>query len=566
MDSTTAAFVKHARALLAGASPDGQAPEIFKDWADVVRALHDGHANDGTPGVRQALNSLLPRYPELVQLLSGDHDQKAANPPSARDQDDDDAPSESPRRSVADRLIRYALGAVDELFVDQFGQAHVMVDGQALPLPRGCYPWLRRLFYTQEERGATGEALQVAAGTLEAKALAEGETHELHVRSAWHQSALYIELQPGCVVRVDAYGWERDEHPPVRFRRYVNLGVLPDPKRGGTLDGLFSLLPVKTDADRRLLRAYLATGLLPHIPRPMLLLTGPQGAAKSSTQRLIQRVLDPGRPESIRLDPREVIQKAAHCQVALFDNLSHLQDWAIDILCRLVTGEGDSKRRLYSDDEDVIYELRRLVLINGINPPADRPDFTDRCLPIELERLDDGKRMTEERLWASVALEHPQWLGALLTLLTKALACWPRVQLSRFPRLADWATFAAAIYEAAGEGAEKFLTDWDSVVKRQHQAVVEGSPVALALLTFMDQRASWSGTASQLYDQLTPVVEGLKLANDRAWPRSAKGLGRRLAELHPVLKDLGLICERDRTPGGERHRIVTLKKVQQKGP
>lgn len=59
MDSTTAAFVKHVRALLAGASPNSQAPEDYKEWADVVRALHDAHACDGTAGVRQALNSLL---------------------------------------------------------------------------------------------------------------------------------------------------------------------------------------------------------------------------------------------------------------------------------------------------------------------------------------------------------------------------------------------------------------------------------------------------------------------------------------------------------------------------
>ncbi len=216
-----------------------------------------------------------------------------------------------------------------------------------LPSHRGCYPWLRRLFYEREERGATGEALQIAAGTLEAKALAEGKRHEL------------------------------------------------------------------TDADRRLMKAYITIGLLPHISRPIVLLIGPQGAAKSSTQRLIKRVLDPGRPESIRLDRREVIQKAAHCQVALFDNASGLQGWAIDILCRLVTGEGDSKRRLYTDDEDIIYELKRVVLVNGINPPADRPDFTDRCLPIKLERLDDDKRIPEEKLWAFVQQEHGKWFGAL---------------------------------------------------------------------------------------------------------------------------------------------------------
>jgi len=348
----------------------------------------------------------------------------------------------------------------------------------------------------------------------------------------------------------------------VRFRRYSNLGVLPDPIPDGNLDDLLKRLPVKTDADRRLMKAYITIGLLPHISRPILLLIGPQSAAKSSTQRLIKRVLDPGRPESIRLDPREVIQKAAHCQVTLFDNVSGLQGWAIDILCRLVTGEGDSKRRLYTDDEDIIYKLKRVVLVNGINPPADRPDFTDRCLPIELERLDDDKRIPEEKLWAFVQQEHGKWFGAVLTLLSKAIACRPRVELSRFPRLADWGSFAAAVYEAAGDGAKAFLTDWDVVVKKQHQAVIEGSPVAQALLTFMDNREYWNGTASELYDALRPVVEGLKLANDQAWPRSAKGLGRRLRELQPVLKDLGLICEKDRSSGGDRDRIVTLKKHQ----
>ena len=57
---------------------------------------------------------------------------------------------------------------------------------------------------------------------------------------------------------------------------------------------------------------------------------------------------------------------------------------------RLVTGEADSKRRLYTDDEDVIIELRRAVLLNGINVPTDRGDVLDRALVVELERIPDG--------------------------------------------------------------------------------------------------------------------------------------------------------------------------------
>lgn len=199
-------------------------------------------------------------------------------------------------------------------------------------------------------------------------------------------------------------------------------------------------------------------------------------------------------------------------------------------------------------------------MVNGINPPADRPDFTDRCLPIELDRLPDDQRKAEAVLWAQVVQTHSEWLDALLSLLSNALACQASLQLSRLPRLADWGTFAAAVYKASGDDEQQFLEDGNAVVKKQHQAVIEGSPVAQGLLMLMDGRQSWQGTASHLSDVLRPIVEQLKLASDRAWPRSAKGLGRRLRELQPVLNDCGMTCERNRTPGDNRERIITLEK------
>ena len=89
---------------------------------------------------------------------------------------DDEEKERKEQHSVADRLIKYALNEVDDLFLDQFGQAHALVRGQAIPLPRRAYNWLRILFYDQEGKGVSPQALQMAAGTLEAKALAEGKT------------------------------------------------------------------------------------------------------------------------------------------------------------------------------------------------------------------------------------------------------------------------------------------------------------------------------------------------------------------------------------------------------
>ena len=104
----------------------------------------------------------------------------------------------------------------------------------------------------------------------------------------------------------------------------------------------------------------------------------------------------------------------------------------------MVTGEADSKRRLYTVDEDVIIELRRPPIINGINVPTDRGDVLDRSLVIELERIPDAKRKSEEELWERFEAERPELLGTFFDVLAKAMARKPSLQLSRRPRLADW--------------------------------------------------------------------------------------------------------------------------------
>ena len=99
-----------------------------------------------------------------------------------------------------------------------------------------------------------------------------------------------------------------------------------------------------------------------------------------------------------------------HAYIVMLDNQNTIPDWAADTLCRLVTGEADSKRRLYTDDEDFVIELRRAVLLNGINVPTDRGDVLDRSLVVELERIPDGERKTEEELWERFEAEHPKLL------------------------------------------------------------------------------------------------------------------------------------------------------------
>jgi len=262
----------------------------------------------------------------------------------------------------------------------------------------------------------------------------------------------------------------------------------------------------------------------------------------------------------VRFDPRDFLQKAMHAYIVMLDNQNTIPEWAADTLCRLVTGEADSKRRLYTDDEDVIIELRRAVILNGINVPTERGDVLDRSLVVELERIPDGDRKTEEQIWELFAQEHPRLLGTLFDVLSRTIALKASIKLSRRPRLADWGEYAAAVYEVMGWGAETFLRDWDEIVKVQNQATLDGSPVAQAIIRFMEDKEEYSASSSEMHSKLKVVAAqlGVDVDRDKAWPKSARWLWRRIKEVLSLLVAAGIEASRDRD---ESAKQITLRKI-----
>jgi hypothetical protein len=464
------------------------------------------------------------------------------------------------RRNQADRLMGYALEDAQALFADQHGAPHALVAGEPLPLNSRCYSWLRRLMWEHEERAVNGEYLKTASGTLAAHAEFSSNVRELHTRGAWQEGVLYYELRPGRVVKVGASGWGFAENPPVLFRHFPNLKPLPDPEPGGEVRSLAGYANLKTNRDKRLFTAYAATLALPHVGRPIFNASGAMGSGKTTIQRLLKRLLDPTAPETVRFDPRDFLQKASHAFAVMLDNQNTIPEWAADTLCRLVTGEADSKRRLYTDDEDVIVELRRVVLLNGINVPTDRGDVLDRSLVVELERIPDSERKTEEELWERFEAEHPKLLGALFSVLAEAIALKSSIKLSRRPRLADWGEYAASVYEVMGWGAEQFLEDWSEIVKVQNQATLDGSPVAQAIIKFMEDKDEYTATSSELHSKLKVMAAqlGVDVERDKAWPKSARWLWRRIKEVLSVLVAAGIEASRR---DAEKATQITLRRM-----
>jgi hypothetical protein len=134
----------------------------------------------------------------------------------------------------------------------------------------------------------------------------------------------------------------------------------------------------------------------------------------------------------------DLIQKIDHHWFSTFDNISRLSEWQSDLICRAVTGDGFSKRRLYTDDEDFIYSFKRMIGLNGINNVAEKPDLLDRSVLFRLPAIPLSKRMDEEELWKKFDELAPSLMGALFDTLSKAMQIRQSVNITGNYRMADF--------------------------------------------------------------------------------------------------------------------------------
>jgi hypothetical protein len=157
-------------------------------------------------------------------------------------------------------------------------------------------------------------------------------------------------------------------------------------------------------------------------------------------------------------------------------------------------------------------------------------------------------------MWEEFEREQPRLLGCLFDTLSRAIARKPTLRLSRRPRLADWGEYAAAVYEVMGWGAETFLRDWNEIVQVQNQTTLDGSPVAQAVIKFMEDKDEYIATSSELHKTLEVVAEalGVSIKHDKEWPKSARWLWRRIKVVLPLLVSTGIEARRDEDQHGSR--------------
>jgi hypothetical protein len=366
------------------------------------------------------------------------------------------------------------------------------------------------------------------------------EVRDVFVRIGHKDGNIYLDLanKQHEVVEITPEGWQVIPEAPVCFRRPKGIKALPTPERGGTLSLLDSLINADEES-LLLMKAWLVGCLHPEGPYAVLGVHGDHGAAKSSATRILHALLDPTRAILRRIpDDERTLSVAAHNSYILaYDNFSALPPWLSDAFCRIATGASDTYRQMYSNDEEAIFQFCRPIIFNSIEEIATRGDILDRCILVNLRKMNKKSRMTDGKFKKLFNDVHAPLLGALLDAASMALRNLSTIQLEELPRMADFAQWVVACEPLLTNRPGHFMEVYN---RNQEEAVaieLEASPLATTICQFIEQQPyqQWTGYMNELLKKLDPLVSD-KEKKSPSWPKSARALSCKIKRIATGLR------------------------------
>lgn len=486
-----------------------------------------------------------------------------------------DSNSKQALKSTQESRWLAGLGARFPAIRSETGEVYLVHGGEAIDLRGGRARSALALNFLTKHGRRPPKALVDAATQLLAELAAKAPPQEVPLRVGAVREGpgfdlargdqLVIDLlRPEGFAVLDSRGVRIQPGSPVPFRRAGGMLPLPMPELDCTAS-LRELLGLvwpsgMQDAQKLLPVCFLLSAVLPGMPKPHLLLTGPQGSGKSFLAQLLRGCIDPHVNSVLRPpgDSRELFVCLHNHFLPAFDNLSRLKEGLADDLCGLSSGAGFTARRLYTDSELVQFAGSRGVIMTAIYSPSLRPDLLDRVLWVELEELQ--RRESYLQLQEFITQLGPLLLGALLRTLSVALNWWNRSECTpENPiRLIDAHQLLLAATQSPHFGWSRAEVEaaLQSNRARLLELQREASPVLALFVDIAAQR--FEGTYTQLLERLGALAPKLQSRRGEI-PRSPEELGRALKDLEPELRAAGVVIERKRGGGKGNPRIIVLR-------
>lgn len=514
---------------------------------DVIEAMRDLKKNNLARFelLRSNLKKVGCRVSELDRLIADDTDKEFKGRPSQAD-------------------ILTQIGREDHLFHDKSGNAYasIQVDGHREIWLVGSKLHLNHLtkrYYREIGRPPSHDALKTAIQTLGSLANIDGPELNVFRRVAQHDGRIYIDLcnDRWSCIEISRDGFVEIDNPPINFVRSKGMKELPPPKQGGTLEDIEKFINASSHDILVLIVSWILAALRGYGPFPILAVTGEQGSSKSTLCRVLRAIIDPNEAplRTLPRDDRDLFISASHAHILAYDNVSNLPPWMSDAFCRIVTGGGFASRTLYTDGDETIFDACAPIILNGIDDFVTRPDLADRAIFIHLSPIPENRRQTETDFWKDFNEALPFILGVLYSAVSFSLKALPDTKLEGYPRMADFALCATAgeqFFWPKGTFMNAYKANRDTSIA----TIINGDPVGHALISLLEKKGSWTGTHTQLLNQLTSSV-GDQVARSFGWPKNAKHLSDRIRRLAAFFRTQGIEVEYGRS-GRNGDKIITI--------
>ena len=534
---------------------------------------------------------------EAIEIIGRIHDVSEATPKNGKnllalvfpDNEDDDEEDDIQTTNMAALLYEKIIASDAEIF-NYEGDGYIRFAFGERKVIRGLNSglvksYLVRLAYNELGKPAGSDTIGKVVSLLSANAIFEAPKVKLWLRVArpepfeiWYDLVNDI----GTAVKITKDGWQIEE-APVMFRTRSHMKEQVEPTKFDSLTAermlnrlnrLFEIINCPKEY-RKLFLVDLIVAFVPNIPRPIPVVYGSEGSAKTSFHKILREIIAPSIMSVLTLPKGsdQIVQMIDHHYFVPLDNLSGSKDndalnmWLSDFLCKIVTGQSFSKRALYTNDDDKIYTFRRKVGINGINNVATNPDLLRRAILYELPDILDGAHKTEEELNNNMRNMLPDVLGTIFDVLSLSFTEYEKITRTGFGDMADFEKWGCAVANVLGIGEEAFMLEYNRNRGMRHLEALDNSLVGSMLISLLDMPETEGASElwnkgyielgpSALLEHLSKRAESLGVkTNVREWPKSPISLGKKLKRLKQTLKKVGITIDKDRNTKGNLYTI-----------
>lgn len=410
--------------------------------------------------------------------------------------------------------------------------------------------WLKTLYFEENGDIHSDETFSNVLSMMGAQAKQAEETQRVTIynRIAMTGDAIYYDLcSPDWkAVKITKENYEivklNDDTPIFTRKQQQSPQVLPKKEKNDTLDKLIKLLRV-SKPDQEIFKIHLITLFLEKYPIPMIIVSGEHGSTKSTLTRTIARIVDPS-AMNISSIPTNTGDIALHLNsryISNFDNVSEISQDVSDMLCRAITGEGFSKRKLYTDSNEIIWNYKRKILLNGISPVLEFPDFKERSIFYETVPIREDERMSEEEFNARLESLMPSILHEIFTILSYVLLMYRRIkkEIKTKPRMADFTIFGECISRMLKNLDLAFVEAYKNKLDNDSLKMVDSYPIVKIIIEIIQNEKSLEASMEEFYKKVCEIATANQIdtrSKEIKFPHAINQLSRQINQLKSTLR------------------------------